>query len=263
MLPQARGGKRSGNIDGRAGQPGRGGAGGAGRRAREIIVNVQSSHAADVELARRCADGDEDAWERFVREYRPLLYRAADALDRSGRARELADALYADLFARKLFRYFQGRSSLATWLRAVLSQRYVDSLRAEKRLEPLTERNDTARDDARDDPDRPRFLAAMQRALDRAVAALVDRDRLRLACYYVQELTLADIGRLTNEHEATVSRNLKRTRHQIREHVERTLRAELTEDQVAACFASVAGDPGTIDLTKMLGYKEQTRERSV
>src|SRR5437773_1759964 len=168
--------------------------------------HVDSSHAADLELARLCAAGDERAWERFVREYRPLLYRAADALDRTGGARDIADSLYADLYGledgagkrQSLFRYFQGRSSLATWLRAVLSQRYVDSLRAGKRLDPLTERNDTARDDARDDPDRPRFLAAMQRALDRAVAALVDRDRLRLACYYVQELTLADIGRLTN-----------------------------------------------------------------
>ena len=70
-------------------------------------------------------------------EYRPLLYRAADALDPHGGARDLADALYADLYGlpdaqgerQSLFRYYQGRSSLATWLRAVLSQRYVDRLR--------------------------------------------------------------------------------------------------------------------------------------
>ena len=71
-------------------------------------------------------------------EYRPVLYRAADALDRSGGAREVADSLYAELYGikdapgerRSLFHYFQGRSSLATWLRAVLAQRYVDRLRA-------------------------------------------------------------------------------------------------------------------------------------
>lgn len=218
----------------------------------------------DVELARRCADGDEQAWEQFVRDYRPLLYRAADALDRTGRARELADAMYADLYARSLFKYFHGRSSLATWLRAVLSQRYVDSLRAGKRLEPLDESHDApARQTAADDPDRARYLAAMQRALAAAVAALVDRDRLRLALYYVQSMTLADIGRLTKEHEATVSRHLTRTRRLIREDVERRLRAELTEDQIQACFASVSGDPGTIDLSQMLGYKETTQERSL
>jgi DNA-directed RNA polymerase specialized sigma24 family protein len=41
--------------------------------------------------------------------------------------------LYADLYSKSLFRYFQGRSSLATWLRAVLSQRYVDRIRANRR----------------------------------------------------------------------------------------------------------------------------------
>ena len=78
-------------------------------------------------------------------EYRPVLYRAADALDRGGGARELADSLYAELYGikdrpgdrRSLFHYFQGRSSLATWLRAVLAQRYVDRLRAQRRFEPL------------------------------------------------------------------------------------------------------------------------------
>ena len=108
------------------------------------------SHSADLELAERCAAGDPAAWDRFVLEYRPVLYRAADALDRHGTAREVADSLYAELFGvrqssdgagerRSLFRYFQGRSSLATWLRAVLAQRYVDSLRASRRAEPLPE----------------------------------------------------------------------------------------------------------------------------
>ena len=57
-----------------------------------------SAYSADLELARLCAEGDEHAWERFVREYRPLLYRAADALDRTQGAREIADSLYADLY---------------------------------------------------------------------------------------------------------------------------------------------------------------------
>lgn len=241
---------------------------------------MDRSHAADVELARRCAAGDEQAWQRFVLEYRPVLYRAADALDRSGGARELADSLYADLYGikqgaserRSLFRYFQGRSSLATWLRAVLAQRYVDRLRAERRLEPLPDESDApvdlgaARPSDPPDPERPRYLALVGQALSRAVAALCDRDTLRLCCYYVQELTLAETGRVLKEHEATVSRQLARTRHTIRHKVERQLRdGGLTEDQIAACFASVAGDPGPLDLTQVFGAvnpKEQIMERS-
>ena len=241
---------------------------------------MDRSHAADLELARRCAAGDEQAWHRFVLEYRPVLYRAADALDRSGGARELADSLYADLYGmkesdgapRSLFRYFQGRSSLATWLRAVLSQRYVDRVRAERRLAPLPEAavesaegSGAGRPDDPPDPERPRYLQLMRQLLGRAVAALSDRDRLRLGCYYAQELTLAETGRLLQEHEATVSRQLARTRRVIRDTVERQLRESgLTGDQVAACFESVAGDPGPIDLNRMFGErKAPAPERSV
>jgi RNA polymerase sigma factor (sigma-70 family) len=238
---------------------------------------VERSHAADLELARRCAAGDEEAWQRFVLEYRPILYRAADALDRSGGARELADSLYADLYgikggaaqSRSLFRYFQGRSSLATWLRAVLAQRYVDQQRARRRLEPLLDEGhgDGAALVAghaahHPDPDRPRYLALMRRALACVVAALPDRDRLRLACYYVQALTLAETGRLLKEHEATVSRHLAHTRDAIRRDIERQLRSEgLTSDQIDACFASVVEDPGPIDLRQMFGGDDATASR--
>jgi RNA polymerase sigma-70 factor (ECF subfamily) len=234
---------------------------------------VTALRVSDLELARQCAAGDESAWERFVLEYRPLLYRAADVLDPSGGARDLADSLYADLYGmqekdgerRSLFRYFQGRSSLATWLRAVLAQRYIDRLRAQRRLEPLPDEDGARRGPSGagrfesgrggpPDPDRPRYLALMQQALGRAVARLSSRDRLRLGCYFVQQLTLAETGRLLKEHEATASRQLARTKRAIREDVERQLRedAGLNGAQMAQCFASAADDPGPLDLQRML-----------
>jgi RNA polymerase sigma factor (sigma-70 family) len=208
-----------------------------------------------------CEAGDERAWETFVREYRPLLYRAADALDRTGGARDVADSLYADLYGIKngggprqsLFRYYQGRSSLATWLRAVLAQRYVDRLRAQRRTEPLAEDADAAAPPP-PDPDRDRYVALVRAALARAVSRLDPRDRLRLAGYYVQELTLAQIGRLLRESEASASRHLARTRRDIRADVERQLREEsrLSDEQIAACLASVVEDPGPLDMKQVI-----------
>jgi RNA polymerase sigma factor (sigma-70 family) len=240
---------------------------------------VSASHVEDLELARRCADGDETAWQRFMLEYRPVLYRAADALAPGGGARDLADSLYADLYGladgdRKrvsLFHYFQGRSSLATWLRAVLAQRYVDRLRAQRRLVPLPDAEHgplglSARHQAvaaePPSPDRPRHLALLRRALGRAVASLSDRDRLRLGWYYVQELTLAQIGRALNEHEATASRHLARTRRAIREDVERQLREEvgLKDAQIAECFESALDDAGPLDLQRMLGAAGERKQ---
>ena len=231
---------------------------------------MNASYAADVELARRCAAGEEPAWERFVLEYRPVLYRAADALDPTGGARDLADALYADLYSQSLFRYYQGRSSLATWLRAVLSQRYVDRLRVQKRLEPLPEDDSPTgvlegRASDPPDPDRSRHLALLSQALARAVDRLDSRGRFRLGCYYVQELTLAEIGRLVGEHEATVSRQLARTRRALREDVERQLRNDhrLSEAQVAECFAAASEDVGPLDLGQLLARKKPEPDRSI
>lgn len=218
-------------------------------------------NADDLELARLCAEGDEGAWERFVREYRPLLYRAADALDRTQGAREIADSLYAELYGIKsdtgerqsLFRYYRGRSSLATWLRAVLAQRYVDRVRVERRTEPLPAEERAGRREE-PDPERARYVALVRQALARAVSALDARDRLRLGCYYVQELTLAETARVMNESEATASRRLARCRKALRSSIERQLRddARLNDRQIEECFASVADDPGPLDLKQVI-----------
>lgn len=220
------------------------------------------SRDADLELARLCAAGDETAWETFVRDYRHVLYRAADALDPTGGARDVADALYAELYGvcevgserRSLFRYFQGRSSLATWLRAVLAQRYIDRVRTRRRLAPPPDEEAQLADAAPPDPERSRYLTLIRGALGRAMSELTPRDRLRLGCYYVQELTLAETGRVMKESEATSSRALARTRRALRAAVERQLRDEhgLREGQIAACFASVADDPGPLDLKQVI-----------
>jgi RNA polymerase sigma-70 factor, ECF subfamily len=234
---------------------------------------VALAHADDVALAAACAAGDEAAWERFVREYRPVLYRAADALDTTGRARELADALYADLFGlterggerRSLFRYYQGRSSLATWLRAVLAQRYVDLLRAARRLDPLPD-DESAVPAATPDLDRARNTMRFERAFAQSLSGLDARDRLRLGLYYTQELTLAQAGRLLRESEATVSRQLARTRRAIRDAVEQRLRTEgLGDAEIAECFESATADPGEIDLNRELNdaRKEPAPRRSI
>jgi hypothetical protein len=93
----------------------------------------------------------------------------------------------------------------------------------------------------------------MHDALGRAVAGLDPRDRLRLRYYYVQQLTLAETGRLLREHEATVSRQLARTRKALRRDVERQLReAALSSEQVHRCFECIVEDAGPFDLGEVL-----------
>ena len=221
---------------------------------RDVDAYLSSLHLEDLALACACANGSEAAWEYLVREYRPVLYRSADVLDATGGARELADAIYGELYARSLFRYFHGRSSLATWLRSVLAQRYVDRTRAERRFEPLPEDQATLPGSATiTDSGKSRCQALVEAALLAALDRLAAREQLRLGCYYVQQLTLAETGRLMREHEATVSRQLARSRRAIRADIERSLRsAGLTREEMAHCLDATIADAGPIDLERML-----------
>lgn len=236
---------------------------------------LSSLHLEDLALACACAAGHEAAWDHFIREHRPLLYRAADALAPGGAAREIADGLYGELFGlserdgarRSLFRYFHGRSSLGTWLRAVLAQRFVDGVRSTRRFEPLPDEGPevVSGGGAEPDPDRPRLVALVQRALAAAMAALEPRDRLRLGLYYAQELTLAQAGRLLGEHEATVSRHLSRTRRLIRAFVEEELGgAGLSAEEIDRSFDLAMEDAGDLDLSRMVAAdrKDPALDRS-
>src|ERR1700675_1185253 len=113
----------------------------------ELLAYVGALRLEDLGLACACADGVAEAWERFVGTYRNYLRACAGVMLRRSasapEAKELADSLFAELYglsAEKrgsLLRYFHGRSSLRTWLRAVLAQRHVDKIRAGRKFEDL------------------------------------------------------------------------------------------------------------------------------
>jgi ParB-like chromosome segregation protein Spo0J len=95
------------------------------------------------------------------------------------------------------------------------------------------------------DPHRDAYVGYTQRALDAAIAALETKDRIRLRLYYGQDLTLARIGRLLGESEATVSRRLAGARRGLRAEVERQLRSQhgMSDAAVQQCFEYAASAP--------------------
>jgi RNA polymerase sigma-70 factor (ECF subfamily) len=239
----------------------------AGANAKALEAFFEALHLGDLALACACSAGNAAAWDHFVAQYRPELYRAARAIAGESGARELADSLHGELFGlresegqrKSLFDYFHGRSKLTTWLRAILSQRHVDEFRRARKTDSLDdcrageERREPAAPTTQPDPERSRYLAMLQATLGAALDALAPRDRLRLAYYYVEELTLAQIGKLLGEHEATVSRKLDRTRSGLRDCVERALVEEqkLSAAQLQLCF-EYAREEWPFDLTLRL-----------
>jgi RNA polymerase sigma-70 factor len=220
----------------------------------EVDAYLKSLHLEDLALACACSQGIEKAWEFFIAHFRQDLRNAASAMLRASgraddvRAEELADSLHAELYGvrsgtdgrrKSLFEYFHGRSKLSTWLRAVLAQRQVDMFRTSGKTVSLNAElagdaplafaapAQTVRADSNPDPDREKYLGRFDRALAAALAGLTARERMILACYYVDQLTLAEIGRLLHEHESTVSRQLERVRRALRDRVTHALLREI------------------------------------
>ena len=227
----------------------------------EVEAYLGSLHIEDFGLALACERGTQSAWVEFLGRFRPLLVGSAMSIvgDES-RAQEATDTLYADLYGleerdgrrRSLFGYYHARSSLASWLRSVVARNFVDVYRAERRSQALKARISHEPDGAEGqslppaDPDRIRHLEMLRQALAGALSELTPRERLRLAYYHVQELPLAQVGKLLGEHESTASRKLDQTRRQLRAEVERRLRADhgFGEEDVEACYeAALDGWP--------------------
>jgi RNA polymerase sigma-70 factor len=244
----------------------------------EVSEYLDDLFVEDLALAIACEDGVERAWEHFISEFRPVLLRAAEAIDPTGGAREVADSIYAELYGlserdgarRSLLRYFHGRSRLSTWLRAVLSQRWIDRVRAGRRTEALpddAERLPGKATVAAPDPQQERHRGLIQEALTTAIAGLPARDRLRLSLYYAQGVKLAAIGKMLREHEATVSRQLAKTRDTLADLVRTSLKRDhgLDERTIAESLQAVMDDTGSLDVNQLIGdapRKKSSLDRS-
>jgi RNA polymerase sigma-70 factor len=197
----------------------------------------------DLCLAVACAKGDEAAWEDFYRDYRSYMVNIARTMTHdAGAAEQLADSTFAELYGLResggarvsKFSFYSGRGSLRGWLRAVVFQLSADNHRQTSRLVQTEEPEDMDRlVHAADTQERhaapevsfvnERYRAAIADALRRAIAELESRERLLLAYYYYDEMTLREIGRLFDVHEATISRWLTKVQKRVRKLVEKGL----------------------------------------
>jgi len=251
----------------------------------EIELYIASLYLQDLALACACAQGSEAAWQAFVAKYRSVLYSATRGITRGmgnnfeAQSRDLADSLYAELYGidatgtrqrKSLFVYFHGRSKLATWLRSVLAQRAVDLVRADRNLVALESDSEgqpatvpKAPEFIPEDPKRSQYLAQFEQALVRALEGLAPRQRMILAQYYLDQQTLAQIGRALGEHESTISRQLQQARAQLRTAIPKLLSSgvcgpKLSEAEIQATVQYALGGDWPFDLPRAIARAEPT-----
>lgn len=180
--------------------------------------------ADDVELARRIASRDTDAFERLMRQNNRRLFRVARAILRSDADAE--DALQdAYLAAYRAIGGFRGGSTLTTWLtRIVINEAYA-RLRKSARA-PVVSLEGTH--DMSDDtpqhvgsappagPEDATMQAEMRRLLERHIDALPEQFRTAFMLREVEELSVEEAAACLGVPEATVRSRTFRARALLR-----------------------------------------------
>src|SRR5215510_7684787 len=184
-----------------------------------IIRIITTLHGDDLYLAFACAQHSPQAWDRFMNGYRRYIHNlAAFVSPVKSVGYELAENIMADLFlpdrsGRSRIASYNGRSSLATWLRVIICRRAINE-RARKcnnmtQLDDLCEKVDERAVRSIEMALRSsRYQSLIRDSLEHACGELTDRERLLLLLRYENGLQLGQIGRLFGLHQANITRQL-------------------------------------------------------
>lgn len=185
----------------------------------------------DLYLATACASGDLDAWRECEAAQFPFIRTFARRFLPDAPAQDLADQVIADLWQRGKIGRYAGRSTLRTWLGAVVAHAAIN---ARKTWQPgVPSDSDAFREYARrnsamamtrpspEDADAGRVLADL---IGRVIEGLDPEEKLLLQLHYEQGLTLDQMGPPLRSSKATLSRRLKRIREQVKTRIDELAR---------------------------------------
>jgi len=212
----------------------------------------------DLYLATACAGGDDRAWEEFGSRYFAFIRSFSRRTLREPQASDVADQVIADLWQRKKVAQYEGRSSLKTWLGAVVAHAAINAAKqsrvAESRLRPQEEAH------ARAAPGEPIVGSdagdRMARWVSEAIQSLAPTERALLLLYYEQGLTLDEIRPIAKRSKAALSRRLDRIRQELKAEVDRLAR-EATGSSADAVRAEVDLARVELDLSALASRAER------
>ena len=199
----------------------------------ELVRLLSQLHWQELYLTTACALGIEAAWEIFHSQFRGIVLKSAlRCANNMSEGHEMADSFLSDLFlpsqtgsreGEKKIGQYSGIGSLEGWIKVVIARQSIDRMRAQKRkvsiddLEvELPSSDPSARADSRIlEHDQQRALQMVSAGLTEALRRLEPQQKMILQLYYLQNVTLKEIGALLRVHESTASRTLDRLKTQL------------------------------------------------
>jgi RNA polymerase sigma-70 factor len=217
-----------------------------------ILPFLQQLHSSDLYLTTACAQRSEYAWNKFETAYRRYVVDLCRSKDRTSAGLGDAVSVWSDLFlpdrsGKSRIGSYDGRSSLTTWLRVLVSNRLINERRRR--------RNDaTCLDDVPEVVDRMALKSVEERlwrsryerilwiCLEEVCKDLTARERLILVARYEEGLRLGEIASLLNIHLSSVTRQLDRLLKKLRAAVKARLASDfqLNADSIEECCRAIA-----------------------
>jgi len=207
--------------------------------AADVVEALDALCAADLYVACGCAEGSRAAIDVFDREYLPSLTGYVARVDPTPDfVAEVRQALRVKMLTRDgakppLIAEYAGRAPLGTWLRVVAVRIARDLLKKDARYVTYpTERNGRGASPAHDPEGeflREESAAQLNRAFERTIQGLGDRDRTLLRLYFVEGMSLAAVGRMYHVHESTILRRINGLRDKLLDEVKRELELDSSE----------------------------------
>ena len=217
---------------------------------------VAGLHVKDLYLAVACAHNSERAWRLFITIYQKHIVDLSYFLSPNpGAARELADNVLVDLFlpdrvGNSRIASYAGRSSLATWLRVIVTHRAINERDSKHNMlehieciPEIADAHSLKRIEAELRADRYEHI--IKDCFEHACQSLTDNERLVLLLRYEQELQLSQIGRLLGIHTSTVARRLGQVQRKLRGEVMSVFACKYSFDQAAIeeCLVDISENP--------------------
>lgn len=166
------------------------------------------------ELVRKCVSGAQGAWDEFVDRYGPYLYSVVHKTLRSNRwpfqpedAEDILGRVFVSLFENdhQLFRSFEWRCSLKTWLWIVARKAVIRHFRRKRHptlsLAQLAPEEDGTGQDLLPEDEHPDPLEAADRdertaLLREHLAELPERERMALVYFFFEGASYEEIAKL-------------------------------------------------------------------
>jgi RNA polymerase sigma factor (sigma-70 family) len=240
----------------------------------EALRFVKGLHGRDLYLATACAqhsiqpqgepgqgtfpENASRAWTILEASYKGFIRDLSRFFFRKGFiAHDLADNILADLFlpdrsGNSRIVSYDGRSSLSTWLRVVISNRAINAQRSSGSTQSVELLSDIPDEPALENIDSrlrvQRYQSPLEGTLNAVCRGLTSRERLILLWRYENGLQLGQIAQLLGIHQSNVTRQLDRLQSKVRDQVVSILSAQhgLSLAAIEECLNDIVEHPQTV-----------------